>query len=202
MDITDAAAPKSDQINADDLMSGPRVVTITDVRQGSSEQPVEIITAEFGDGRPYRPGKSMIRVLINAWGPEASTYKGRRLEIYREPEITFGRDKVGGIRIKAMSHIEKRITLALTVTRGKRAPFVVEPLADAPSQIPTDLADKVNAAEDASWLNKTSAYLRKFVASEPDRVAELQALIAARISALYSDPNEPAPDTQPTPEGE
>jgi pyruvate carboxylase len=35
---------------------------------------------------------------------------------------------VGGIRISHLSHIEKPITVALTVTRGKKAPFVVQPL--------------------------------------------------------------------------
>jgi hypothetical protein len=141
MDISEAAAPRSDQINADDLYGGPCVVTITEVRKGSVEQPVEIVTAEFGAGRPYKPGKSMIRVLIAAWGKEASAYKGRRLMIYRDPDITFGKDRVGGIRISAMSHIDQRLTLALTVTRGRRAPFTVEPLPDAPPPITLEAAD-------------------------------------------------------------
>jgi hypothetical protein len=32
-----------------------------------------------------------------------------------------------------MSHIDTRLTLALTVTRGRRAPFTVDPLPDAPT---------------------------------------------------------------------
>lgn len=132
MDISTAAQPKSDQLNADDLISGPQLITITEVRKGNDEQPVEIVTQEFGPGRPYRPGKSMIRVLIAAWGKEASAYTGRRLMLYRDPEIRFGKDAVGGIRISAMSDIESRLTLALTVTRGKRAPFTVDVLPDAP----------------------------------------------------------------------
>ena len=138
MDISQAAQPDSSQINADDLIGGPQVVSIAEVRRGSSDQPVEIVTNEFGPGRVYRPGKSMIRVLIAAWGRDASTYTGRRLMLYRDPEITFGRDKVGGIRISAMSHIDSRITLALTVTRGKRAPFTVDPLPDGPPAITDD----------------------------------------------------------------
>lgn len=135
MDISAAATPKSDQLNADDLISGPQLVTITEVRKGNSEQPVEIVTAEFGSGRPYRPGKSMIRVLLAAWGKEAAAYTGRRLMLYRDPDIRFGKDTVGGIRISAMSHIDSRLTLALTVTRGRRAPFTVDPLPDGPPVI-------------------------------------------------------------------
>lgn len=130
MDISAAAQPRSDQINADDLIGGPQVVHITGVRRGSSEQPVEIVTEEFGEGRPWRPSKSMIRVLIAAWGKDASVYAGRRLMLYRDPEVRFGKEAVGGIRVSAMSHINEKLTLALTVTRGRRAPYTVEPLPD------------------------------------------------------------------------
>lgn len=166
MDIAPAAQPRSDQVNADDLISGPVTVTITEVRKGSSEQPVEIVTAEFGPGRPYRPGKSMLRVLIAAWGRESSTFVGRRLVLYRDPEITFGKDRVGGIRISAMSHIDTRMTLSLTVTRGRRAPFTVDPLPDAPALPPItdddalDFARAISEAATVAELNKISAELK------------------------------------------
>lgn len=142
-DMTESIAPRSDQLNAEDLLTGPRTVTITDVKRGTDEQPVNIVTAEFGPGRPYKPSKTMRRVLVAAWGPEASNYIGRRITIYRDPEITFGKDKVGGIRISHMSNIPSRLSLALTVTRGRRAPFVVEPLPDVP---PTKAAPKPPSA--------------------------------------------------------
>lgn len=155
MDISTAAAPRSDQINADDLIGGPQLVTITEVRKGSDEQPVEIVTAEFGPKRPYRPGKSMIRVLIAAWGPQASEYTGRRLMLYRDASITFGKDAVGGIRISAMSDIKSRLTLALTVTRGRRSPYTVEPLPDAPPPIDEDtVADLMRAISEAATLDE------------------------------------------------
>lgn len=130
MDITETLAPKSDQLNADDLIGGDRTVTITDVTRGDADQPVNIVTAEFGDGRPYKPCKSMRRVLVTAWGPDASVYVGRRLVLYRDDRVRFGGQDVGGIRIRAMSHIDRMLQVALTVTRGKRAPFTVDPLPD------------------------------------------------------------------------
>lgn len=166
MDIAPAAQPRSDQLNADDLISGPVTVTITEVRKGSSEQPVEIVTAEFGPGRPYRPGKSMLRVLIAAWGRESSTFVGRRLVLYRDPEITFGKDRVGGIRISAMSNIDTRMTLSLTVTRGKRAPFQVDPLPDAPTLPPIsdddalDFGRAISEATTVAELEELKARLR------------------------------------------
>jgi hypothetical protein len=129
MDLTESIAPKSDQLNADDLISGPVTVTITEVAPGTPEQPVNVVLAEF-PGRPYKPSKSMRRILVSAWGPEASTYAGRRLTLVRNPEITFGKDKVGGIEISHLSNLPKPLTVALTATRGKRKNFTVQPLAE------------------------------------------------------------------------
>jgi len=138
MDLTASIAPRSDQLNADDLISGPVTVTIQEVVAGSAEQPVDVRLVEF-PGRAYRPSKSMRRVMVMAWGPEASAYAGRRLTLYRNAEITFGKDKVGGIEISHLSDLAKPLTVALTATRGKRKSFTVKPLADAPAPKAPDL---------------------------------------------------------------
>ena len=130
MDITKTTEPRSDQQNFDDYVAGPKTVTISEVKTGSAEQPVELHLTEY-PGRPFKPGKSMRRVLIACWGPEASAYVGRKLTLYGDPSIRFGGQVVGGIRIAALSHIDGPRTIALTVTRGKREPFVVQPLGPA-----------------------------------------------------------------------
>ncbi|MFH5879784.1 hypothetical protein [Arthrobacter sp. NA-172] len=130
MDLTKTIVPKSDQLNSDDLVTGPVTVTITEVRAGNAEQPVSILLAEF-PGRPYKPSKSMRRVLVQGWGSDGDAYTDRRLTLFRNPEIKFGGDQVGGIEIAAMSHIPKRLSVSLMVTRGKRKPFSVDPLLDA-----------------------------------------------------------------------
>lgn len=149
MDLTNTIEPDSTQVNAEDFLSGPRTVTISDVRTGTAEQPVNIDLVEF-PGRAYRPSKSMRRVLVSVWGKEASEYAGRRLTLYRDAEVTFGRDKVGGVKIAAMSHLDKRVSLMLTASRGKRAPHVVEPLTDDAPTEPT--AEEVAASTDADTL--------------------------------------------------
>lgn len=145
MDLTASIAPRSDQLNADDLISSPVTVTITDVREGAAEQPVDVILAEY-PGRAYRPSKSMRRIIVMAWGAKSAAYTGHRLTLVRNPEITFGRDKVGGIEIAEMSHIEKPLTVALTATRGKRKNFTVQPLPDAPKTTTTPRDWRTEAA--------------------------------------------------------
>lgn len=134
MDITQSTEPKSDQQNFDDYISGPRTVTVAEVKKGSTEQPVEIHLVEY-PGRPFKPSKSMRRVLVACWGPEAAEYKGRRMTLFGDPSVKFGGQTVGGIRIAALSDITEQKTINLTVTRGKRAPFVVEPLGPPKPQV-------------------------------------------------------------------
>jgi len=143
MDLTETTAPRSDQQNYDDVASTPRTLTVTEVKRGSAEQPVEIHNAEF-PGRPYKPNKTMRRLLVAAWGADSTNYVGRRITIYGDPEVTFGRDKTGGIKISHLSHIDKPISVSLTVTRGKRKPFTVQPLADAPTA--PDITVRISAA--------------------------------------------------------
>lgn len=158
MDITGTTEPKSDQQNFDDYLGGPKTVTVSEVRKGSAEQPVEIHLTEF-PGRPFKPSKSMRRVLVACWGAEASAYTGRKMTLYGDPTVKFGGQDVGGIRISHLSHIDGVQTISLTVTRGKRAPFTVQPLT-----VPDTSAAAVNAinnAKDATELDKLAKLARE-----------------------------------------
>lgn len=146
MDVSSSIEPKSDQQNYDDYVTGPKTVTVTGVKQGPPDQPVHVHLEEF-PGRPYKPAKSMRRVLVAVWGKDAAAWVGRRLTLFGDPTVKFGKDAVGGIRIAAMSHIEKPVTVSLTVTRGKRAPFTVQPLdvGPDPKAVEAALADIAGA---------------------------------------------------------
>ena len=128
MDISETLAPASDQLDAIELVAGPRVFTIKSVSKGSDEQPVNIHFTDFP--RPWRPSKGMRRVLAACWGTDASPWAGRRVELYFDPEVMFGKDKPGGTRISALSHIDKPKSIPLLVSRGKSQTFRVQPLAE------------------------------------------------------------------------
>ena len=191
MDMTRTIIPKSDQINADDLIGSSVTVTITGVTEGSAEQPVDIHLAEF-PGRAYRPSKSMRRVLVAAWGANTDPYAGRRMTLYRDPDVKFGGDAVGGIKISHLSDIKGRMQIALTEKRGKRAPHVVDPLPDAPAPAPRPTApsrEDIDACTDLATLQDWSETY----------TGERKAYVEDRIAVLMADP-EPAliPDDEET----
>jgi len=163
MDITDTIAPKSDQLNAEDLLAGPRTFTVEKVTAGSAEQPVDIHLMEF-PGRPFKPSKTVRRLLVAAWGPEASNYTGRRMTLYRDPAVKFGGMDVGGIRVSHLSDIDKRIQVALTVTRGKRSLFTVEPLPNIPADV-TEFAVRIAGATTLAELDELARELKSKVGS-------------------------------------
>jgi hypothetical protein len=146
MDITATLAPKSDQLNSDDLIAGPRTITVTKVSAGSVEQPVAI-AFEGDNNKPWYPCKSMRRVLVAAWGADSSQYLGRRITLFRDPSVTYGSIQVGGIRVSHLSHLDGPLSIALTVTRKKRTPYRVQPLAAAPA--PAVVADAEQACRAA-----------------------------------------------------
>ena len=128
-DLSDTIVPRSDQLNADDLLAGPRAYTVAGVSRGEADQPIAV--ALEGEGRAYKPCKSMRRVLLALWGADGRAWVGRRLELYTDPEVQWGGKRVGGIRIRALSHLDRPATIALTVKRGQRVPYRVGVLATA-----------------------------------------------------------------------
>lgn len=128
MNMLATITPKSDQLNSDDLIGRSLTIRVRDVKfAAGDDQPVSLFY-DGDDNKPYKACKSMRRVLVHVWGPDAKVYVGRSMTLYRDPEVTFGGMKVGGIRISHMSDIAEAKTMALTATRANRKPFTVKPL--------------------------------------------------------------------------
>ena len=147
IDISQTTAPKSDQLNSDDLIGGPRTITITRVSANEGgDQPINVFF-EGDDNKPFRPCKSVRRVMMAVWGNDGSTYAGKSMTIWRDPTVTWGGMAVGGIRISHMSHMDRDTTLAVTESKTKRKPLVVKMLrVEAPKPAPPTAAPE-NAFE-------------------------------------------------------
>jgi len=188
-DMSGTILPKSDQLNADQLLAGPITIRITGVSVTMAEQPVTI-EYEGANGRPYKPGKSMRRVMVKMWGPDANAYIGRFITVYCDASVRFGGMEVGGIRISHMSHIEGPVTMALTETKGKKKPFTVRPLVlpVAPDPEPEDavaswvdsLVANIGRARDHAALEAITA--KPAVVKNRAGLSEKRPELAARVS--------------------
>lgn len=130
-DLRDTIVPKSDQLNAEQLLGGPITITVTDVRRGGGEEQPVIIHYAGEGGRPYKPCKSMRKILVFAWGSDGAAWVGRSMTLYNRPDVKFGGEEVGGIRISHLSHIDRDIAVALTATRGRKEQTRIKRLDEA-----------------------------------------------------------------------
>jgi hypothetical protein len=136
IDVSTTIAPKSDQLNADDLIGRTLDITVERVTKGSAEQPITI-HYEGDNGRPFKPCLSMRRLLTQCWG--GTGYKGKRMRLFCDPSAMYGGKKVGGVRISHVSDIDGDKEVLLTTRRGHREWFTVKPM-------PTAVAKKETVA--------------------------------------------------------
>jgi hypothetical protein len=205
IDMSSTIIPKSDQLNSDDLISGPVTIKITSVKkdEGSKEQPI-LIFFEGDNGKPWKPCKSMRKVLVEVWGKDGLSYVGRRLTLYRDPTVTWGGLAIGGIRVSHMGDIDADRTFALTATKQSRKPYTVKRLIDTikgfvetiksppnpqtedPMPLARAAASKGKAAFTAWWIGGGKPYRDQV---KPN-MAELTEL-AAKADAIPPDDDLP-----------
>lgn len=176
IDLTDAIKPKSDQLNADDLIAGDMTVTITSVTKRAGEQPIAY-HFEGDNGKPYYPCKSMMRVLVHCWGKFAENHIGRSMTLYRDAKVTWAGAEVGGIRISHLSHIDGPMKMSLTAAKNSKKPYTVQPLGE--------IASKKSAASAEDKANAAKAKADSIIA-EIKGAPKLAAAIIDRESAVIS----------------
>jgi len=129
MDISKALVAKSDQLNASDLTGAPIVATIKGVRKGDAAKPV-VIDLVGMDGRPWKPSKGMLRVVAHAWGVESDAWVGRQVKLVNNPEVIYAGEKVGGVEVIAMSHLNAPFTIPVRISQKKVKQHTVGVLAE------------------------------------------------------------------------
>lgn len=174
--------PKSDQLNAEQLLGGGMTVTVSDVRIGSDDQPV-IVHYDGDDGRPYKPCKTMRKLLIFAWGEDGRDWIGKSMTLYNDQAVKFGGMAVGGIRISEMTDIERDIAISLTATKGKKALHTVKLLKQTPlRRVLAAIAD-AKTLEQLGVVGNEAALLKNAADKETARAA-----FAARRAQLKAAP--------------
>lgn len=142
--LSDTIVTKSDQLNAEDLLLSNRIIKITDVRMVSDPQQPLILNYDGDNGRPFKPCLTMRKALQFAYGDDPQNLIGKFLELYCDPEVKFGKEKVGGVRIAGMSDIKGTIRASFTETRGKKKEYVFKRIEGV--NLPPYPADKFTQA--------------------------------------------------------
>lgn len=195
-DLRSTTIPKSTQLNADQLIVGPMDLRITDVRIGPDEKQPIAVHYENEAGRPFLPCLTMRRVLLSAWGHDGRDWIGKGLRVFHDPQVRFGGEDVGGVRISHMTDIPgRRIELKLTASKGKKVLYTIERMeqqASGPTvahvlQLIACAANNADmkAAKAAAETLTAQADIDQALAAYKARVAELKA-------------STPAATTQPT----
>jgi hypothetical protein len=180
-EVRASIVPKSDQLNADDLLTGPITVTITKVRRGDKEQPIVV---ELDGHRPYKPCKSMRRVLIAVFSEDASKWVGQRMTLYCDPEVMWAGVKVGGIRISHLSGLNAPKTFLLTRARGKRAEVTIQPVVSLSSEDQAFITTAKEELAGAQSMEELRVYGQLLKQKPPAVQDALRPLYAQRVAEL------------------
>lgn len=174
--------PKSDQLNADDLIAGPIDVTIVEVCKGNAEQPIVV---KIEGQRPWKPCKSMRRLLVKLFSDTPSKWIGQRLRLFCDPDVAWAGVKVGGIRVSHATGITSRTAVMLTSSRGKRTEYIIEPM---PEDKPTTRAHQATPVQTrvdkcVEALGKVNTYeaLQKLMPHVDALLAECDSVQAGTI---------------------
>jgi len=127
-DISHTLIAKSDQLNAADL-ARPVVITVRSVRVVDEEQPVCI---DYGENRPaWKPCKGMRRLLAQVWGTDTDTWIGHRVELFNDNGATWAGKAVGGIRVSAISGIDRGMSYNMRTSKKSHTMYKIAPMEKA-----------------------------------------------------------------------
>lgn len=131
--LSDTVTSNGQQLNADDLISADKIITVTGIKRSTSkQQPLSIDYYGMQAGRPFKPCLTMRKILFAEWGTDGRQWVGRSMKLYRDSEVKFGTEKTGGVRISHLSDIEKQATHNLLVSKMRRQEFVINKLPTYP----------------------------------------------------------------------
>ena len=118
--VSQTVLAKSDQLNFDDFTGAKKVILITDVKVTMGDQPISVFY-DGHNGKPWKPSLGMRRLLIEAYGEESDNWVGKSIELYGDETVKWAGAAIGGIRISALSDIDKKgLTAFIAISRGKR----------------------------------------------------------------------------------
>jgi len=153
-------------------------------------------------GQPYPPlvaCKTVCECVEGMFGENPDGWAGKRLTLYTDPEVRFGTDVVGGVRVAGSPDITKTVTVKIRVPR-KRDPLVYHM---KPTGAPADAPTLTSLGLTRAGVDALLVSLGKPPASDAGLPAILTRLAAspdhlARARELSRPGTSPSPQPTPT----
>ena len=213
IDLTKHIEADSDCLVAADLVGGPLTILVEKVAESGKNDKKKIDIFYANSEKPFRPCKSMLRILCELWKTtDATTFIGRGITLYREPDCMWKGEKTPGVRICGLSHIEKAVTVVANERRGKMATYQIEPIRPWPPATPERQAQPTPeerlqrtldgiARASSPALEAAEAALKQRTESgeiQPDQAELIRVAIEARAAELAEqEPTQTTPTETP-----
>lgn len=203
IDLTKHIEADSDCLVAADLVGGPLTILVERVTESGKNDKKKIDIFYANSEKPFRPCKSMLRILCELWNTtDATTFIGRGITLYREPDCMWKGEKTPGVRICGLSHIEKAVTVVANERRGKMNTYQIEPIRPWPPAAPEPQAqptpeerlqrtlDGIANASSSALESARKALLERTESGQinSDQAEVISAAIEARAAELASEP--------------
>ena len=187
---------KSDQLNSDDLIGGDITIKITDVKINVNDAQSGVIHYEGDNGKPFKPCKSMRRVIELKWGSDEQYFVGKSMTLCRDATVKWAGEEVGGIRITHMSDMKEDNRFMLTYSRNVKRAYKVEHLKIEPTQPTFINAEQIEVIQTllntADWdITDFCGVMKVNALSEIGAVKfdNLKTKLNAKISKQYEENN-------------
>jgi hypothetical protein len=136
----------------------------------------------------------MRRVLAAGWGWESDDWVGKFVKLHFDNSVKYAGKEVGGIRVKAMSHIDQRgIVIVEAINRQQRVPLQIARLDVSQPAYPAErfaaalpaMAAKMQSGE--MTLQQIVAKCQQTGQLSQDQLAQLEAVAPVVVE---SDPED------------
>jgi len=106
--VKKSQAYPSSYLSQEDVKPAPIRATIEDVRietVGKEDPPAEKPVMHFREEglKPFVLNQTNWQTIEEAYGEESDAWRGKPIELYHDPGVMFGREKVGGVRVRVPS---------------------------------------------------------------------------------------------------
>lgn len=197
MSLSQTTKPKSDQVNAEDFLTGSKTLTVTGFCFSSSADQPFLIYTDFDDKKPYKPNKTMRKILNAAWGEVSgdinviyNDWNGRKLTLYRDADVEWAGKKEGGIVIEAMSHLDRELRFHLQKKRGQKKEYTIKIIkggisTQTATQAPAAQPEQPNAKRE--WAVKLKAAVNYGSLAVDEIWAIVPVELKADMEAFYKE---------------